>query len=52
VLNDAFKVVVLADEFDSRAGADTLDGVKVIAAEEDAEVDKLRLLASFDRLEL
>jgi hypothetical protein len=41
VFDDAFKIVVLADEFESRAGADALDGVEVITAEEDAEVDEL-----------
>jgi hypothetical protein len=41
VFDDAFKVRVLADEFESRTGADAFDGIEVVAAEEDAEVDEL-----------
>jgi hypothetical protein len=41
VFNDAFKVIVLANEFESSAGANAFDRIEVIAAEEDTEVDEL-----------
>jgi hypothetical protein len=41
VLDHAFEVFVLADEFESSAGADTFYGVEIIAAEENTEVNKL-----------
>lgn len=37
----AFEVFVVADELESSGGADALDGVEVVAAKEDAEVDEL-----------
>tara|TARA_R110002003_G_scaffold104_43_gene8582 strand:- start:188 stop:880 length:693 start_codon:yes stop_codon:yes gene_type:complete len=37
----AFEVVVVADEFESGGGANALDGIEVVAAEEDAEVNEL-----------
>jgi hypothetical protein len=40
----AFEVLVIADEFEGGGGADAFDGVEVIAAEEDTEVDELWLL--------
>jgi hypothetical protein len=40
----AFEVFVLADQLEGGAGADAFDGVEVVAAEEDAEVDELGLL--------
>jgi hypothetical protein len=40
--DDAFEVLVVADEFEGGGGADTLDWVEVVAAKEDAEVDELR----------
>lgn len=40
--NKGFKVAVLADEFQGRMGADFGDWVKVIAAEKNAEIYKLR----------
>ena len=39
----AFEVLVVADELESGGGADALDGVEVVAAEEDAEVDELNV---------
>jgi hypothetical protein len=44
VCDYAFEVIVVADEFEGGGGADALDGVEVIAAEEDTEVDELWLL--------
>ena len=41
VFDDAFEVIVLADELQSGAGADALDGIEVVAAEEDTEVNEL-----------
>jgi hypothetical protein len=43
----AFEVLVVADQFEGGGGADTLDGVKVIAAEENTEIDKLGLSVSW-----
>jgi hypothetical protein len=39
--DDAFEVLVVADEFEGGGGANAFDGVEVVAAEEDAEVDEL-----------
>jgi hypothetical protein len=44
VCDDTFEGFVVADEFEGGGGADALDGVEVVAAEEDAEVDELGLL--------
>lgn len=44
VCDDAFEGFVVADEFEGGGGADAFDGVEVVAAEEDAEVDELGLL--------
>jgi hypothetical protein len=41
VFDDAFQVVVLTDEFKGCAGADAFDGIEIVAAEEDTEVDEL-----------
>lgn len=41
MLDDAFEVFVLADELKSCAGPDAFDGIEVVAAEENAEVNKL-----------
>jgi hypothetical protein len=45
VLDYAFEVLVVADEFYGRRGADALDRVEVVAAEEDAEVDELDVIS-------
>jgi hypothetical protein len=37
----AFEVLVVADQFEGGGGANAFDGVEVIAAEEDAEIDEL-----------
>jgi hypothetical protein len=42
----AFEVLVVADQFEGGGGADAFDGVEVVAAEEDAEVDELMLSES------
>jgi hypothetical protein len=44
MLDYAFKVLVVTDQLDGGRRADALDGVKVVAAEEDAEVDELASL--------
>ena len=41
MLNYAFEVLVLADELESGAGTDAFDGVEVVTAEENAEVNEL-----------
>ena len=41
MLDDAFQILVFADELERGARADSLDGVNVIATEEDAEIDEL-----------
>jgi hypothetical protein len=41
----AFEVLVVANHFEGSGGADALDGVEVITAEEDTEVDELLYLA-------
>jgi hypothetical protein len=41
-----FEILVVADQFEGGGGTDALDGVEVVAAEEDAEIDKLNLLVS------
>jgi hypothetical protein len=41
VFDDAFEVIVLTDELQSGAGADAFDGIEVVAAKEDTEVDEL-----------
>jgi hypothetical protein len=46
VRDDAFEVLVVADEFEGRGGADAFDGVEVVAAEEDAKVDELEVLVA------
>jgi len=45
MFDDAFEVCVLADEFEGGAGADAFNGVEVIAAEEDTEVDELTVVS-------
>lgn len=45
VFDDAFEVFVVADELEGGGGADAFDGVEVVAAEEDAEVDELRVVS-------
>jgi hypothetical protein len=45
VLDDAFEVFVIADEFEGSGGADAFDGVEVVATEEDAEVDELLVVS-------
>ena len=45
VFNDAFEVGMLADELEGGAWADAFDGVEVIAAEEDTEVDELTVVS-------
>jgi hypothetical protein len=47
VSNHAFEVLVVADQFEGGGGADALDGVEVVAAEEDAEIDELHLLVLY-----
>ena len=42
MLNDAFQVVMLANEFKSGGRADAFNGVEVVAAEKDAEIDELQ----------
>jgi hypothetical protein len=42
----AFEVLVVADQFEGGGGADALDGIKVIAAEKDAEINELGLSVS------
>jgi hypothetical protein len=44
VRNYAFEVLVVADELEGGGGADAFDGVEVIAAEENAEIDELDML--------
>jgi len=46
VLDDAFEVGMLADELEGGAWADAFDGVEVIAAEEDTEVDELAVVST------
>jgi hypothetical protein len=46
VRDDAFEVLVVADEFEGRGRADAFDGVEVVAAEEDAKVDELEVLVA------
>jgi hypothetical protein len=41
MFDNALKVFVIPDEFESTCRSDTFDGVEVIAAKEDAEVDEL-----------
>jgi hypothetical protein len=41
--DNAFEVLVVADEFEGGGGADAFDGVEVVAAEKDTEVDELRM---------
>ena len=43
VCDDAFEGFVVADELEGGGGADAFDGVEVVAAEEDAEIDELGL---------
>lgn len=40
--DDAVESLVLADELEGSGCADSFDGVEVVAAEENAEVDELR----------
>jgi hypothetical protein len=41
----AFKVLVVADEFEGSRGADAFDGVEIVAAEQNAEVDELGVVS-------
>jgi hypothetical protein len=45
VFDDAFEVLVVADELDGGGGADAFDGVEVVAAKEDAEIDELAVVS-------
>ena len=45
VFDDAFEVRVLADELEGGAWPDAFDGVEVIAAEEDTEIDELTVIS-------
>ena len=42
MFDDVFERLVLADELERSFGADALDGVEVVAAEQDAQIDELR----------
>ena len=44
MLYDALKPAKLAHQFQSRLGPDALDRFEIVAAEQDAKVDKLRHL--------
>ena len=40
-IDNAFKVFMLTDEFESSAGPNALNRVKVVASKEDTEIDEL-----------
>ena len=50
MLDNGLKGLVLFDEVEGDFGADTFDRINVIAAEENAEIDKLRTVVSFARV--
>jgi len=41
VFDYAFEILVVADELEGSGGPDAFDGVEVVAAEQNAEVDEL-----------
>lgn len=42
MLVHAFEVLVFSDELERGAGADAFNGVEVVAAQEDTEINELR----------
>ena len=49
VLQDLLDGAVLLDEVDGALGADALDGAAVVAAQQDAQVHKLRRIKAWKR---